>query len=142
MTAMSLSRTTARALVAWVFLHGGAATLNSPEPRTRAARAFLGRLRAAVPVLPADPALVRANAAAQITAGALLAAGAWERPAVWVLTGSLAVTTVAGHPFWSAPDPATRAAEAIQFGKNAGILGALLLLAQGPAAAHRPVGCS
>jgi uncharacterized membrane protein YphA (DoxX/SURF4 family) len=130
---VSLHRATARALIAWVFLHGGAATWSSPEPRARAAAAFLGQLRTAVPVLPADATLVRANAAAQVTAGAMLAAGAWERQAAWVLTGSLTVTTIAGHPFWSAPDPARRAAEAIQFGKNMGILGALLLLAHGRA---------
>ncbi|HUY46787.1 MAG TPA: DoxX family membrane protein [Streptosporangiaceae bacterium] len=135
---MSLYRATARALIAWVFLHGGAATLGSPEPRARAATAFLRRLRAAIPFLPADATLVRGNAAAQVAAGAMLAAGAWERQAACVLAASLIPTTIAGHPFWSARDPASRGAEAIAFGKNMGILGALLLLACGRAAApHR-----
>jgi uncharacterized membrane protein YphA (DoxX/SURF4 family) len=124
-------------LIAWVFLHGGAATLSSPEPRARAAQPFLGRLRAAVPFLPADPTLVRVNAATQVTAGVMLATGTCERQAAWVLAGSLVPTTIAGHPFWSATDPASRAAEGIQFGKNMGILGALLLLAHGRAVGHR-----
>jgi putative oxidoreductase len=133
---MQPDRAIARALIAWVFIHGGAATLNNPEPRARMATTFLGRLREAIPCLPDDTTLVRANAAAQVTAGVLLAAGAWERQAAQMLAASLIPTTIAGHPFWSTPDPASRTDQAIQFGKNMGILGALILLAHG-----RTAGC-
>jgi putative oxidoreductase len=119
----------ARAMLAAPFVHGGAATLRDPAPRARAAAPFLSALRAAVPCLPGDAALVKANAAVQVAAGIALAAGAGEPLAAWLLATSLAPTTVAGHPFWTADDPG----ELIQFGKNAGILGGLLLLAFPPA---------
>jgi uncharacterized membrane protein YphA (DoxX/SURF4 family) len=127
----------ARALVAAVFVHGGAATLRDPRPRASAAADFLARIRRAVPVLPGDITLVQVNAVAQVGAGALLAAGICQRTAAWTLALSLIPTTVAGHPFWTAA-PDDREAEAIQFGKNSGILGALLLLARSGRGTPRP----
>lgn len=125
-------RVLGRALLASVFIHGGAATLTEPGPRAEAAAALLARLRKAAPWLPADTTLVRVNAATHVAAGALLAAGVWEQPAALVLAASLVPTTIAGHPAWAAADPAARADEAIQLGKNLGILGGLLLLGFGP----------
>jgi putative oxidoreductase len=124
-------RVLGRALVASAFVHGGAATLKDPGPRAEAAADFLARLRGALPWLPADLTLVRVNAGVQVAAGGLLATGAWERQTAQVLAASLVPTTIAGHPAWAAADPATRAAETIQLGKNLGILGGLLLLASG-----------
>lgn len=135
-----VTRTLGRTLVALVFIHGGAATLNDPAPRAEAASGLLARLRRALPWLPTDKTLVQANAATHVAAGALLAVGAWERQAAGVLAASLVPTTIAGHPAWAAADPRTRADEAIQLGKNLGILGGLLLLACGWAdrSARRP----
>jgi putative oxidoreductase len=127
-------RALGRALLASVFVHGGAATLMDPVPRAEVAADFLARLRKAAPWLPADLTMVRLNAAAQVAAGVLLAAGSCERQAAQILAASLIPTTIAGHPAWDA-DPATRADEAIQLGKNLGILGGLLLLAHGRAEA-------
>jgi putative oxidoreductase len=125
------TRVVGRALIAAAFVHGGAATLNDPGPRAEVAADFLARLRGAIPWLPADLTLVRLNAAAQVAAGTLLATGAWERQTAQVLAASLVPTTIAGHPAWAAADPESRAAEAIQLGKNLGLLGGLLLLACG-----------
>lgn len=38
-------------------------------------------------------------------------------------------TTVAGHPFWEIDDPAKRSQQRVQFLKNLGILGGLLVVA-------------
>ena len=127
------TRMLGRALIASAFVHGGTATLNDPGPRAEAAADFLARLRDTLPWLPADLTLVRLNAATQVAAGTLLAVGAWERQSAQVLAASLVPTTIAGHPAWAAADPATRAAEAIQLGKNLCMLGGLLLLACGRA---------
>jgi uncharacterized membrane protein YphA (DoxX/SURF4 family) len=127
------ARALGRALIALAFVHGGIATLKDPVPRAEAAADFLADLRRAAPWLPSDLTLVRLNAATHVAAGALLAAGAWERQAAQVLAASLVPTTIAGHPAWAAADPATQEAEAIQLGKNLGILGGLLLLSFGRA---------
>ena len=122
----------AGALVSGIFIYGGRETLKAPGPRTLAAADFLARARKTVPWLPGDDAaLVRANAAAQVGAGVLLAAGIFTRPAAAVLAASLIPTTLAGHAPWTAADPEVRSAETIQLAKNAGILAALLLLAAG-----------
>jgi putative oxidoreductase len=128
---MAPVRRAARVLVAGVFIHGGWATLRSPEPRVQDAGPLLARFRAAMPVLPGDGTLVRSNAAVHLGAGLLLACGACPRPAAGLLALSLVPTTAAGHPFWEAGAD-RRGAELASFVKNAGILGALLLLAAGP----------
>lgn len=122
-----------RALIAAAFVQGGIATLTDPAPRVEAAADFLAQLRRAAPWLPDDLTLVRFNAATHVAAGALLAAGAWERQAAQILAGSLVPTTIAGHPAWAAADPATRSMEAIQLGKNLAMLGGLLVLTHGRA---------
>jgi uncharacterized membrane protein YphA (DoxX/SURF4 family) len=38
-------------------------------------------------------------------------------------------TTIAGHPFWEIEDPVKRSQQRVQFLKNTGILGGLLVLA-------------
>jgi hypothetical protein len=38
-------------------------------------------------------------------------------------------TTVAGHPFWEIDDPVKRSQQRVQFLKNTGIFGGLLVLA-------------
>lgn len=130
---MTAVQAAGRALLAGVFVHGGWCTLREPAPRVHAAGPLLARLRKRVPGLPSDQAVVKANAAVHVTAGLLLAAGAFDRPAATVLALSLIPTTAAGHPFWAISDPAQRDGEIIQFAKNLGILGGLLLLS-----CHRP----
>lgn len=106
-------------------MHGGCITLARPEPRAEAAAPLLARIRPAAPFLPADLAVVRANAAGQAAAGLMLAAGAFPRAAAAFLACSLVPTTAAGHPFWGAAEE-IRAGEVIHFAKNAAILGGLL----------------
>jgi hypothetical protein len=60
-------------------------------------------------------------------AGALFATSRAPRTSALVLAATLVPTTVAGHPFWEADDPATRRQQRLHFFKNLGMLGGLLL---------------
>jgi uncharacterized membrane protein YphA (DoxX/SURF4 family) len=59
----------------------------------------------------------------------LLATGHATRPAALLLAGSLVPTTLAGHAFWDIQDPQQRAMQRVQFMKNLGLMGGLLLAA-------------
>jgi len=58
----------------------------------------------------------------------LLAMGRAPRLAALALAASLIPTTIAGHRFWTETDPSARAAQRIQFLKNAAMLGGLLVV--------------
>lgn len=73
--------------------------------------------------------LVQLNGAVQLGAGLLLATGTAPRPAAAVLAGTLIPSTVANYPFWRIPDSADRREAQVQFAKNLGLLGGLLLAA-------------
>jgi uncharacterized membrane protein YphA (DoxX/SURF4 family) len=96
------------------------------------------RVRAVVPILPANLTMVRANAGGQAAAGLLLAAGAFPRSAAAFLACSLIPTTIAGHPFWAADEEA-RAGEVIHFAKNAAVLGGLLAVLGRPSQVREPL---
>jgi hypothetical protein len=64
-----------------------------------------------------------------VGAGSLLALGKFPRLASTVLAASLVPTTVAAHSFWQEQDPEVRAKQKVQFLKNLGLLGGLLLAA-------------
>lgn len=82
------------------------------------------------PRLPTEAkALVQINGAVQVGAGLLLATSTAPRPAAAVLAGTLLPATLVGHPFWKVQNVAARRAEQIQFAKNLGLLGGLLLAA-------------
>jgi len=73
--------------------------------------------------------LVKINAGVQIGAGLLLSIGRLPRLAALALAGSIVPTTLAGHRFWEQDDAASKAQHQIQFMKNMGLLGGLLLAA-------------
>jgi uncharacterized membrane protein YphA (DoxX/SURF4 family) len=117
-------------MLAVIFVRGGIDALRNPHPRAELAAPTIDRIREALPFVPDDRvALVRANAAAQFAAGVALALGRAPRLAAAVLAVSLVPTTIGGHPFWTIDDPARRAQQRTQFGKNLAILGGLLLAA-------------
>ena len=128
---MPLFRTLTRLLVAWVFFRGGIDVLRNPQPRANTARWFFEHVRRYVP-LPddiEDVALVRANAAVQVSAASLLILGRRTRLAALTLAAVLVPTTIGGHPFWRLTEPGQRAQQQIHFNKNLAILGGLLLTA-------------
>ncbi|HEY7718455.1 MAG TPA: DoxX family protein [Pedococcus sp.] len=124
---MSLIRRVARPMLAAMFVVGGLDQLRHPGKQAQKVAPLADR---AAPVLglPNDPELlVRANGAAMVGGGVLFAMGVVPRVTSMVLAGTLVPTTYAGHPFWEAKDPATRAQQRTAFLKNLGILGGLLL---------------
>lgn len=125
---MSLVRRVARPMLAAMFVVGGLDQLKHPGAKAKAARPVLDQ--ASRVGLPDDPEmLVRANGVAMVGGGALLATGRVPRIASALLAGTLVPTTLAAHPFWNESDPQVRAQQRIQFLKNLGLLGGLLLAA-------------
>jgi len=126
---MTLVRRVARPLLASMFLVGGLDALRHPGRLTPKAEPVVKALAGPLGLPDDTELLVRANGAAMVAGGALLATGRFPRLAASVLAGSLVPTTYAGHPFWQDTDPATRAQNRIQFLKNLSILGGVLLAA-------------
>ncbi len=126
---MSLVRRLARPALAVIFVSGGLDALRHPGGRTDAAAPMVEKL-AELTGLPNDPELmVRANGATMAFAGLALATGRLPRVAGGLLAASLVPTTYAGHPFWTETDPQARKMQLIQFQKNVGLLGGVLLAA-------------
>ncbi|MDT4990830.1 MAG: hypothetical protein QOH97_722 [Actinoplanes sp.] len=126
-------RTAARAMLASIFVVSGARILLDPDAKVPTAKRVTDRVGPLIakidPRLPTDArTLVRVKAAADVTAGLLLATGKLTRPAAAVLAAGLVPTTWAGHPFWSM-SRADRTQHETQFLKNLGLLGGLLLAA-------------
>ncbi|MFC9943827.1 DoxX family membrane protein [Streptomyces pratensis] len=127
---MAILRTVARPLLASVFISGGLRTLRKPHSVAAAADPVAQPIAGRVPQLPNDTVrLVRINSAVQLGAGALLAAGRFPRASALALAASLVPTTLAGHAWWNAEDPAERARQRVQFTKNLSLLGGLLIAA-------------
>ncbi|MEW2501759.1 MULTISPECIES: DoxX family protein [unclassified Amycolatopsis] len=128
-------RRVARPLLASTFIYGGIGMLRDTQGHAKAIEPFLtetfDKVEGLVPEqVPRDPAtLVRIDAAVKIGAGLALAAGKAPRLASLALLGTLVPTTAAAHRFWEIKDPAERQAQQVQFLKNAGIAGGLLLAA-------------
>jgi putative oxidoreductase len=127
---VGLARFIARPMLASIFLVGGADAFAHPERRAEQAKPVIEQMTSVLPALPPDPVvLVKANAAMQVGAAALLSAGVLQRLSALVLAASLVPTTFGGHRFWELQDPAARAQQRTHFLKNTAILGGLLLIA-------------
>ena len=97
----------------------------SPRPR-QSPRPIAARL----PFLPEDPeTLVKINGAVQVVAGSMLALGRFPRLSSVLLAASVVPTTLAGHRFWEQTDPDAKSQHKVQFLKNLGLLGGLMLAA-------------
>jgi uncharacterized membrane protein YphA (DoxX/SURF4 family) len=117
-------------MLASVFIASGVDVLANPEPRAKAAKPVVEMVASLVPFAPSDPVdAVRLNAAVHLGAGILLATGMMSRLAATALAVSMVPTTVAGHPFWEIDDSVKRSQQRVQFLKNLGILGGLLVVA-------------
>ncbi len=80
--------------------------------------------------IPSDPKVaVALNAAVQIGAGSMLAAGILARLAALALAASIVPTTLAAHRFWEQEDPVQRSRHRVEFLKNTAIVGGLLVVA-------------
>ncbi len=120
-------------MLAGIFVTSGARALTTPDPLVAPAQPVIDRV---APVLtridkrvPSDArTLVQINGAVQFVGGLLLLTGL-RRPAAAALAASLVPTTLAGHRFWEYRDEQQRTQQQIQFLKNLGLLGGLLLAA-------------
>jgi uncharacterized membrane protein YphA (DoxX/SURF4 family) len=130
---MTPVRTAARAMLAGIFVASGAKALTNPDPLVPAARPVADRVG---PMLvkvhkraPSDArTLVQLNGAVQFAGGLLLLTGL-RRPAALALATSMLPTTLAAHRFWEYRDEAQRHQQQVQFMKNLGLTGGLLLAA-------------
>ncbi len=120
-------RRIARPMLGSLFLVSGYDAVKDPAGRAAVAAPFLAKAASLVKLPQDDELLVRINGAAMLAGGALLSAGRLPRFSSAVLAGSLVPTTLAGHAFWEQGDPAVRAQQRVQFLKNVGLLGGLLL---------------
>lgn len=126
---MTIVRRLARPLLSASFVVGGLNQFRHPGTKVAAARPLVEKYHEPLH-LPNDPEmLVRANGAAMAGAGTLLALGRFPRLSSLVLTATLVPTTYGGHRFWEENDPQKRSAERVQFLKNLGLAGGLLIAA-------------
>jgi putative oxidoreductase len=78
--------------------------------------------------IPEPKLAVEMNGLAMTIGGALLALNLAPKLAATILIGCLVPTTIVGHPFWSETDANTRNNQQVQFFKNLGLLGGLLIV--------------
>ena len=111
-------RRAGQALLGVMFMKLGFDAAKSPGMRVEKAEAL------GVP----NPALaVRLNGTAMMAGGAALTLNKVPRLAALGLIAAMVPTTLAGHPFWE-HQGGERAAQQIQFLKNAGLVGGLVLV--------------
>jgi putative oxidoreductase len=115
-----VERRTGQALLGAMFMKLGFDAARSPGPRVEKAAA-LG--------VPRPALAVRGNGAAMVLGGAALVLNRTPRLAALGLIASMIPTTVAGHAFWEA-EGVERKAQEIQFYKNLGLFGGLVLVLQ------------
>ncbi len=126
-----LLRRIARPLLAAIFVSGGINELRSPKGHADAVKPSLDLARNYLPtdVNADNPTVVQADGAVKVGAGVLLALGRLPRVSALLLASSLVPTTLAAHRFWEINESDERGNQQIQFFKNAGMLGGLLLAA-------------
>jgi len=122
-------RPAARILTGSTYALLGFDALRAPGARVDQAAPVLAAIRKGVPLPEDDELVVRANAAAMVVAGTMLAMGRAPRLSALVLAGSLIPTTLAGHSYWKVEDPDARKIQRIQFHKNMAMIGGLLFAA-------------
>lgn len=123
---MSLAKFTARSALSAIFVTGGLAEFKNANQLSGAVDGLLEKLpesvRSQIPEV--DPSLlVKVSGGTMLTAGSLLALGIKPR-----LAAQLVPVTLAGHPFWE-KNGDEKTGEQIQFFKNLGLIGGLLVVA-------------
>lgn len=127
-------RILARPLVAAPFIVTGLETLRDPATRAEQVAPTIKPIADRLDWLPTkDPeTLVRLQGAISLGAGTLLALGRFKRLSTLLLAAQLVPAVLTEHQYWTEDDPERRAGERSHLLKNAGLLGALLLMATEP----------
>jgi putative oxidoreductase len=110
-------RRVGQALLGAMFVKLGFDAARSPGDRVEKAAAF---------GLPNPALAVRGNGAAMVAGGVALVLNKMPRLAALGLLGSMVPTTLAAHSFWE-KEGSDRKAQEIQFYKNLGLMGGLIL---------------
>ena len=121
-------RRIARPMLAGIFIWGGINALRFPAAHAPAAEPVTKPLAAKTQLPDDTELLVRANGAAMVAGGALLATGKAPRLASALLLGTM-VPTTATHNFWAESDPQAKAGKLTQFIKDVSLMGGLILAA-------------
>ena len=112
-------RTGTRLLLSGIFIVGGWGAFSNPGGRPKKV--------AAAGIAQAEQAVVL-NGAVMILGGLLLGLGIAPRLSAALLIGSMIPTTFVGHPFWKEEPGPERENHLIQFLKNLGLIGGLLMV--------------
>ncbi|WFN92436.1 DoxX family protein [Gordonia sihwensis] len=123
---MNLIHAAGRALTGIPYMILGYDAATAPGARVEAASPLLDKIRTVIPLPTDNETIVRANGAAQVLGGAMIATGLGARPGAVLLAASLVPTTFAGHAFWEIDDPMQHKMQQIQFLKNVSMLGGAL----------------
>ena len=116
---MSLVRSLGHVFLSGTFIAGGADAFFQPGGRVdKVADAGIPEARQAVLL----------NGAAMVVAGTALALDIAPKGAATVLLGCMVPTTFVGHPFWKEKEAASYKNHRVQFFKNLGLIGGLLLV--------------
>jgi uncharacterized membrane protein YphA (DoxX/SURF4 family) len=131
---MQLFSALARPFVAAPFVVTGIENLRNPGPRADQVAPVVKPIVDHLEWLPTkDPeTLVRLQGALSLGAGALLALGKFKRLTTLLLAAQLVPALLTEHRYWTEDDPERRASERSHLLKNAGLFGALLLVATEP----------
>ncbi|GAA4090487.1 MULTISPECIES: DoxX family protein [Actinomadura] len=126
--------TLARPFVAAPYIITGLETLRDPGPRAEQVAPAVKPIADRFDWLPTkDPeALVRIQGALSLGTGALLLTGRFRRLTTFLLAAQLVPALVTEHRYWTEDDPERRASERSHLLKNAGLFGALLMVATEP----------
>ena len=130
--------TMARPFVAAPYIMTGMEALRDPRERAERVGPAVKPVADRIDWLPKDPeTLVRMQGALSVGTGALLLTGRFRRLTTLLLAAQLIPALATEHRFWTEDDPERRANERSHLLKNAGLFGALLMVATEPRRAPR-----
>ncbi|WP_205718656.1 DoxX family membrane protein [Actinomadura sp. WMMA1423] len=130
--------TMARPFVAAPYIMTGMEALRNPRERAERVGPAVKPVADRIDWLPKDPeTLVRMQGALSVGTGALLLTGKFRRLTTLLLAAQLVPALATEHRYWTEDDPERRANERSHLLKNAGMFGALLMVATEPRRAPR-----
>ena len=125
--------TLARPFAAAPYIMAGLEAIRDPRERAERVGPAVKPVADRIEWLPKDPeTLVRMEGALSLGTGALLLTGRFRRLTTLLLAAQLVPALATEHRFWSEDDPQRRASERSHLLKNAGMFGALLMVAAEP----------
>jgi uncharacterized membrane protein YphA (DoxX/SURF4 family) len=130
--------TLARPFVAAPFIMTGLDAVRDPRERAERVGPAVKPVADRIDWLPKDPeTLVRLQGALSLGTGTLLLTGKFRRLTTLLLAAQLVPALATEHRFWAEDDPQRRTDERSHLLKNAGLFGALLMVATEPRRAPR-----